>query len=190
MNLDRHAEARSETLQRHAQMHFALAEQLDLGEFLIVHVDQRRIFVDELRDGAGEFHLVLAVLHFKRDGVHRLRRWDRRFSDIPVPPARIARERLAALRRRAAEQARDAGNLVLAARGDHGLPVDKGSAQHAGQRQFAAMRGVDRAQDARQRRTLVRNAQPRPRRLDPWRLVAQRLEQPRHPGAARRGTEE
>ena len=52
------------------------------------------------------------------------------------------------------------------------------------------MRGVDRAQDARQRRTLVRNAQPRSRRLDPRRLVAQRLEQPRHPGAARRRTKE
>ena len=95
VNLDRHAEARSETLQRHAQMHFALAEQLDLGEFLIVHVDQRRIFIDELRDGDGEFHLVLAVLHFQRDRVHRFRRRDGRFSDISDPRARVSRNAIA-----------------------------------------------------------------------------------------------
>ena len=42
---ERHAESGGQPLDGHAKMHLALAEQLELARFLVVKIDQRRIFL-------------------------------------------------------------------------------------------------------------------------------------------------
>ena len=73
-----------------------------------------------------------------------------------------------------ARQPRDA--LLRAARADDSRAVGEAAAQHARERQFAAMRGVDGAHDLRERAALRGNAKPFASLFDAGRLMAQRLE--------------
>ena len=117
---------------------------------LIMQIDERGVFVDEPGDRAGQLHVVLAVLHLQGESVDGRGRRRRRLRDILDAAARIASQCVArrcvfqmaegqsiafngfgSLGGRAAKQAREAGNLFLAARRKHGLAVDKCSPQHA-----------------------------------------------------------
>ena len=80
-----------------------------------------------------------------------------------------------------AHQPRDAGDtLFAAARTGDGRAVGEGAAQHARDRQFAAMGGVDGAHDLGERRAGLGDAEPPPHLWRRRRFVAQRFQQPGH----------
>ena len=91
------------------------------------------------------------------------------------------------LRRRRAHEPREAADALLdAVRIDDGRAVGEGAAQHARQRQFAAVRRVDGAEDLRERRPRVVDPEARAGVGDGRRLVAHRLQKPRHAMASGR----
>ena len=67
---------------------------------------------------------------------------------------------------------------------DDARSVGESAAQHAGERQFAAMTGMDSAQDLSERRAFGRKAEPLARLRDARRLVPQRFQKPRDAVAA------
>ena len=184
-------------------MHLALPQKTRLPKTLVVDALEREILVHQLRHGARELHLVLAVLRLERQRMNGRRRDRVAPRRLLRARTRIAREtiaglrmlqppegervsllRLALLRQRAPQQTREARDLFLAAGREQGLAVGEASAQHARQRELAAVRGVNRADYLRERRAVLANAQPFARRRDARRLVAQSLQEARDAGAA------
>jgi hypothetical protein len=61
-----------ELLERHAQMHLALAPQHHLAHVLAVSERDRGVLLDDLGDGSGELNLVLLLLGGYCQPEHRL----------------------------------------------------------------------------------------------------------------------
>ena len=95
---------------------------------------------------------------------------------------RVAFLRPRHFRRGRAHQSRQAADAFLdLMRVDDGRAVGERAAQHPRQRQFAAMGGVDGADDLRQRRSLFVDSEPHARVTDGRRLVPDGLQEPRDP---------
>src|SRR5208282_5145393 len=99
MRLDCHAEAVGEPLGRHAQMHFALPEQLQFRHLGVLHKGERAILFAKLGERAGEPHLVLSVLDANSDALGRRRSGGNRGGRRRGPSAK--RSPVARLSRRA-----------------------------------------------------------------------------------------
>ena len=189
------AELRQKPLQSHPEVDFALAPQHHLVRLDIVVERQRGVFLDELRHRAGELHLVFAVRHGDGEPVDRrgapprqklLRRLagGERFArrDAFKPPQRDGgtQRRRGDLPRLAAHHREQSGDArLMAFRAMHDRAVGEFALEDAGERQLAAVGGVNGFHHLRDGARLVAR-QPQPRRglRDTRRLVAQRLEQP------------
>ena len=193
--LDGHAETVGEALGGHAQVHLALPEKLQFRHLSVLNIRERAILFAELGQRAGEPDLVLSVLDANgdplscgRSGEHdRGRRRGSPVSDAvasgevfePRESDGVALLGPRQLRRHGAHEPRQSADALLdAARIDDGRPVREGAAQHARQRQLAAVRGVDRAHHLRESWTLVLDAEPLARVGDARRFVPQRFQEP------------
>ena len=188
-------------------MHLALPEQLQFRHLGVLDIRERAILFAKLGERAREPDLVLPVLDANGDPLSRGRsggrgRGRRRGSPVsdavaggevfePRESDGVALLGARQLRRHGAHEPRQSADALLdAARIDDGRAVGEGAAQHARQRQLAAVRGVDRAHHLRERRTLVLDAEPLARMGDARRLVPQRLEEPGDAMAAGRRAQE
>ena len=199
LGLGMNAELARQLLQRHAQMHFALAPQHHFMCVVIMLEAERGILLDKLGNGAGELDLVLAVVD--RDGEtidagrgferHQLRgiafRRRQRFTGAGTFQAAkgdsVAGHGLLQLGRCRAHEREDAGHAAVLAlcTMQHGA-IRHLTRQHARQRQLAAMRGVEGLQHLH-RRAVGLEAQPLRGFGDARRLVAKRFEQALDAGA-------
>ena len=206
MGLD--AELAHEPLERHAQMHFALAPQDHFMRALVLFKRQRRIFLDELGYGTGELHFILAV--GDRDGkpidAGRHIEFDQLLRGALDSRDRLTRchivelaerHRLASLgpgdllgrRSHQREQAGDTGVLALAA-------IDRGAVgnrpgKNPRKRQLAAMSGMEGLEDLQDGAAIcIGEAKPLRGSRNIRGLVAQRLHQPQYAVAVLGRTEQ
>ena len=204
-----HAELPVQALERHPEMHLALAPQYHLVGFLIVIEPQRRVLLHQLGDGAGELHLVLAVgdrdgkaIDAGSDGTERTS-WRRL--------ALRRRHRLAGLNILEPAQRhgfagtgdRDLARFLTHQMEHPGDPAHPGRGRHAGSIRPTARRqaaltsdslppcgGVEGLQHLRDGFPLALETEAPAGRLDARRLVAQRLQQAQNAVAVLRRPEQ
>ena len=162
--LDRDLVPAFQPLDDDAQMHLAMARKQGFAGILLVLHDDRGILLDQALQGGGKLDLVLALLRPERDREHR---FGRRQLGQPRNAClgraqRVAGLHLVELAERhglaglggselglvLAEHPVDARDLAAAvAFGPQLLAVGDGAGEDAGDRQLAAMRGVDGLHD-------------------------------------------
>ena len=176
----------AQPVERDLQMHIALAPQHHLAQFGVLLELERRVFVDQSADRAGQLDIVATLLGMDRKAVDRLRALGLRqglglprrgqhgagtdllHAGQPDDLARLGGRRFVVLR---AEQAHDTGDpraVQHIAFGDRAAP-------DARQRQFARVRQVERLEHLRHRLAVRLDAEAGGRLLRARRLMAQCL---------------